>query len=477
MMGSGGGLPGGDEAAGTVSRAQPSNAQRGRHGEDRSGLMNRGPTGVAVVGCGYVFDHYMATWARHPDLALRGVHDIDGERAATVASFYGLHDYGSMEALLADPAVDIVVNLTSIGSHYRVTQVALEAGKHVYTEKPVAEGWKEAQQLYEIAERSAVLLAAAPSNILSPTLQTMWRAVRDGAIGEPRVVYAEFDDNPVPLMHPESWRSRSGAPWPYLDEYEHGCTIEHGGYHLTWLCAMFGPVDTVTALSKQVIPDKPSSGPGPVDTPDLALAVLHFASGVVARLTFSIVAPLSHGMQIVGERGMLTAETYRDYECPVYLERFSDLTLNARKARSVRNDRWLSRLLGVGGWRLPLVPSPYGRAPSTRTAPTSLGLLQRLKRRETGVQDKCMGIAELADAVVTGREPFPPPDLTVHATEVVYAIHEAGSGGSTYSPRTTFESVSPHPDTLAADLRYRQPVRLTLLNALLRGPLSRMHQQ
>lgn len=433
--------------------------------------------GVAVVGCGYVFDHYIATWHRHPGLRLLGVHDIDRERSRIVSSAYGLRDYGSMEALLSDCNVDIVVNLTSIKSHFAVTRAALEAGRHVFSEKPLGQGWEEAKRLYEIAQRKGVLLSAAPSNVLSPTLQTMWRAVRDGLVGVPRVVYAEFDDNPIPLMHPETWRSRTGAPWPYLDEYEHGCTIEHGGYHLTWLCAMFGPVESVSAFSAVTIPNKPASGPRPVNSADLSLAALQFASGVVARLTFSIVAPLNHGMAIVGDQGMLSAETYRNYECPVFLERFSDLTLNARKARSVRNSRYLSRLLGVGGWRVPLVAAPYGQPTDARASRTSRGLMERIKSRETGAQDKCLGIAELAEAVSSQRKPFPPPDLTIHVTELAYAIHQAGRRGRTYRPSTTFEPVAPHPATLAASMRYRTPLRVTALNTLLRRLLTRMHQQ
>ena len=70
------------------------------------------------------------------------------------------------------------------------------------------------------------------------------------------IVYAEFDDNVIYRMHPETWRSRTGAPWPYLHEFEQGCTYEHVGYHLTWLCAIFGPVRSVTAFSKRVLPDK-----------------------------------------------------------------------------------------------------------------------------------------------------------------------------------------------------------------------------
>jgi predicted dehydrogenase len=437
--------------------------------------------GVGIVGCGYVFDHYLATWDRHPALRLRGIHDADPVRAAAVSRAYGLRDYGSLADLLADPDIEIMVNLTSIGSHYDVTRAALEAGKHVYTEKPVAEGLEQATELYEVAAAQGVSLAAAPSNVLSPTIQTMWKAVREGAIGKPRLVYAEFDDNPIYLMRPEGWRSRTGAPWPYLDEYAHGCTIEHGGYHLYWLCAMFGPVTSVTAFSKEVVPDKPSVPLGQPPTPDFSVACLDFASGVVARLTFSIAAPLNHGMQIVGDRGMLTAESYRDYECPVYLERFTDLTLNARKARSVRRSRLLRSLMGVGGRQVPLVPAPHGGNPvctgrRSRERPTLRRWLQRTRQRQTGVQDKCLGIAALADAIAIGREPFPPRDLTLHVTELLYAIQNAGPSGDAHRLRTSFAPVSPAPSTLATTMSYRQPLRITLLDVSLRELLARMHR-
>ena len=433
---------------------------------------------VAIVGCGYVFDHYLATWDRHPDLRIRGVFDIDPRRVEAVTRHYGLRAYDSLDALLADHGVEIVVNLTSIEAHEEVTRAALRAGKHVFTEKPVAEGLARAEALYDLADQQGLLLTAAPSNTLSPSIQTLWRAVRDGAIGTPRLVYAEFDDNPITLMHPENWRSRSGAPWPYIDEYEHGCTIEHAGYHLYWLCAMFGPVASVSAFSTQVLPDKTPAPLDPPETPDFSVACLAFASGVVARLTFSIAAPLNHGIQVVGDAGMLTVETYRHYESPVRLERFSDLTLNARKARSVRTQRWLASILGVGGSRLPLVPAPFGRQPAgddaERRGPRDL--LRAIKRRETGVQDKAIGIAELADAIRRRRLPFPAGDLTLHVTELMYAIHEAGTQGGAHQMKTSFTPVSPARSTLEAPASYRPPLRITLLDRLLRRQLDRMHR-
>jgi predicted dehydrogenase len=443
--------------------------------------LSRAVAGVAVVGCGYVFDHYMSTWDRHPGLVLHGVYDRSRARVDAVTQAYGLHGYPSVEALLDDPDVEIVVNLTSIDSHHRVTHAALQAGKHVYTEKPVAASLEQTEELYATAAARGLSLVSAPSNALSPTLQSMWKAVREGAVGRPRLVYAEFDDNPIYLMRPENWRSRTGAPWPYRDEYQHGCTIEHGGYHLLWLCAIFGPVASVTAFSKQVVPDKTDEPLDPAETPDFSVAVLDFASGVVARLTFSIAAPLAHGMRIVGDRGMLTAETYRDYECPVYLERFTDLTLNARKARSVRSGRLLASLLGVGGRRIPLVAAPFGTssrpvAGAGKQRRTPRQLLQRWKAKQTGVQDKCLGIAELATAIRDDREPFPPRDLTLHVTELLFKIQEAGTNGSAHRLRTDFAPVAPAPSTIEASVAYRPPLRTTLLDGALRRVLDRMHR-
>src|SRR5690606_32006237 len=120
-------------------------------------------------------------------------------------------------------------------------------------------------------------------------------------------------------------------------------TWEHVGYHLTWMCAILGPVRSVTAFSKAILPDKTDRPLDPAHTPDFSVAVLDFVSGVVGRVTCSIAAPYDHRMRIIGNEGMLHADTYRHYECPVYLEPFTKLSLNARKARSVRTRTWLQR--------------------------------------------------------------------------------------------------------------------------------------
>ena len=436
---------------------------------------------IGIIGCGYVFDHYMATWARHPSLVIAGVSDRDTARRDIVAASYKLRAYPNNAAMLADPDVHIIVNLTSIESHSEVTRAALLAGKHVYSEKPLVTDMGEARALFALADAHKLRLSCAPSNAMSDTSQTMWKAVRDGAVGDVRIVYAEFDDNVIYRMHPQTWASRTGAPWPYLHEYEQGCTYEHVGYHLTWLCAIFGPVENVTAFSKMVLPDKTDQPLNPSDTPDFSVACLNFKSGVVARVTCSIGVPYDHRMRIVGNTGMLTADTYRHYQCPVYLERFSQLTLNARKARAVRTNSLLQWLIGIGGRRLKLVRNAPPGAAGHDALPrvrwwSPADLLRTLKRSQLGQQDKTVGIAELNDALANNRSSFPPHDFTLHLTELTIAIQGAGVSGATILLETDFAPLTPRPETLAAGPDYRASGKPPWWLRIIDAQLVRLHR-
>jgi predicted dehydrogenase len=436
---------------------------------------------IGIIGCGYVFDHYMATWARHRGLTIAGIADSDPTRRAAAAKAYGLHAYPDNAAMLADREVTIVVNLTSIESHYEVTRAALLAGKHVYSEKPLVTDLALARELFALAEVEGLRLSCAPSNALGDSSQTLWKAVRDGAVGDVRIVYAEFDDNVIYRMHPETWASRTGAPWPYLHEYEAGCTYEHVGYHLTWLCAIFGPVESVTAFSKVTLPDKTDQTLHPADTPDFSVACLNFASGLVARVTCSIGVPFDHRVRVVGNLGMLSVDTYRHYQCPVFFERFSQLTLNARKARAVRTSSILQSLFGIGGKPLDLLRNPPPGAGGRDTLPrvrwwSPPGIIRAVKRSQLGQQDKTIGIAELADAIATGRPSFPPHDFSLHLTELTIAIQNAGVSSGAIKLETSFVPVQPRADTLASPLDYSQANPPSRLTRLADKRLRKMHK-
>ena len=437
-------------------------------------------TNIAIIGCGYVFDHYMTTAGAHSTLQIVGVYDVVGKRAEAVGTFYGLHVYPDLQTLLSDSRVELVVNLTSIDSHYDVTRRLLEAGKHVYSEKPLTTDLRKSRELFDLAHERKLTLACAPSNIFSDTVQTMWKAVRDGAIGRPLLVYAEFDDNPVYLMKPERWRSRTGAPWPYLHEYEAGCTIEHVGYHLVWICAIFGPAESVTAFSSVVVPHKTDQELDPPDAPDFSVATIRFAGGVVARVTCSIAAPLDHRMRIIGDEGELSTDTYRHYQSPVRLERFSSLSLNARKARSVRGQPALGWIFGVGGRRVRLVE--HWRSDATRRISSDVKrspirrLVERVKLRQVGAQDKLLGVAEVAQAIRHRASPPLPPDFLLHINELTLAIQAAGSDSGAIRLTTSFDPIEPSASTLSGKYDYRKSWRPTLLSSRVGSAIERLHE-
>lgn len=355
--------------------------------------VSRQPLGVAIVGCGYVADSYRYCLDLHAqDLRLTGVYDRDPARLAAFAAHWNDSAYPSLQAVLDDPACAIVVNLTDPHSHAEVTRAAIAAGKHVYSEKPVAMTAGEAEELAGLAEGAGVLLAAAPCNFLGEAVQTAWAAIRRGLIGRVRLVYAELDDGMVHRADYANWISRSGRAWPARGEFAVGCTYEHAGYALGPLVAMFGPVLKVSAFSALLVPDKRTEPPLADPAPDFSCGCLEFGDGIVARLTNSIVAPYDHRMRIVGEEGTLDIAEAWDYASPVMLRRATA----GRLGRLVER-RWPA----LAGKRL----KPVRRAP-----------LKGGRGRPT--MDFMRGVAELARAIREERRSKLDAALAVHITEV-----------------------------------------------------------
>ncbi|TCP36094.1 Gfo/Idh/MocA family oxidoreductase [Sphingomonas sp. BK235] len=435
---------------------------------------------IAFVGCGFVFDIYMRTIWAHDELDVRGVFDIDGDRQAVVCKHYGYYGFASFDELLNDPNVDIVINLTNIRSHYEVTKRALEAGKHVYSEKPLTTEVDQSRELFALAAEKGLVFTGAPSNVFSDSVSTMWKAIRDGAIGKPVLVHAELDDNPVHLVHAEGITSPTGAPWPLVEELQEGCTFEHVGYHLVWICAMFGPATHVTAFSKALIDHKTDLPLDPADTPDYSVACLNFANGMAARVTCSFVAPRDHRMRIIGEEGELTGDSYRHYQSPVFLERFSAVSLSARKAFTVREQPLLGRRFGVGGQRVPLLRSWKSHAVEAEDG-SKLSLKQRLvsylRRKQIYSQDKMLGVAEMVRAMKEGHPQPLSPEFLMHVNELTLLIQRAGPTGIATSPTTTFESLQPLPEVANARIDYRASYRPRPLERALAGAMAALHRK
>ena len=145
-------------AVADVRSGYPGTRPRGRQAR----LVNM--KSVSIIGCGFVADYYMLTLSKSETLKVAGVFDAIQERAVKLAERYSIPKvYDSLEALLGDDAVEIVINLTNPRKHYETTMACLEAGKHVYSEKPMAMTVEAAKRLVEVAERKSLRISTAPS--------------------------------------------------------------------------------------------------------------------------------------------------------------------------------------------------------------------------------------------------------------------------------------------------------------------------
>ena len=367
---------------------------------------------IAIVGCGYVADMYMQTLPLHPTLRLVGVFDRDPERLAAFAAFHEVRPFETLQLLLDDSAVELVVNLTNPASHYVVSRQALEARRHVYSEKPLATTLADAAALVKLAEESGCALAAAPCNHLSEAVANLRRTLQSGRIGRPLLAYAEMDDGMIPGLDYPVWRSISGAAWPARDEFEVGCTMEHAGYQIAPLVELFGPVRRVTAMSACLMPEKGSDVGVTILSPDFSVGILEFDNDVRARLTCSILAPGDRSLRLVGTSGVATLSDVWEYDSPV---RHSGTGMGVRPRVLRKIEKRLSRLFPG------LMLGSRVKDPSNR----------QVTRTQGGHRmDFARGIAQLAAQVEQGLPTRVSAALALHITEVTLALQDAGRHSS-----------------------------------------------
>ena len=388
---------------------------------------------MAILGCGYVADFYMATLANYPELALVGAYDVDAQRRSLFSAHHKVKAYPSFEALLADDAVELVLNLTNPRAHFETTQACLDANKHVYSEKPLAMDSLGAGELVRLAHRKGLRLAAAPCSSLGETAQTMWKALNDDAVGPVRLVYASFDDGMVHRLTPLRWKSESGAPWPAKDEFEVGCTYEHAGYVLSWLAAFFGPARRVHAYASRRIEDKGIA----VDqmAPDFTVGCIEYDNGVVARVTCSIVAPLDKSITIIGERGNLYTKYVRNDGSPVYVgqtppNRYVAGVMSRLGHLRVKLEQLLRLPFSVSGLTFER-KYPYARKPKFRNSAGNKPV------------DFLRGPAELAAAHREGRPCRLSPELGWHMVELIETLQHPERFEMPRTLKTAFDPIEP----------------------------------
>jgi predicted dehydrogenase len=263
------------------------------------------------VGCGDVAQRYARTLAPYPDVPIVAVTDTDPERARAYAAEWGGEVLPTLDDLLADGRADCVVNLTPFEFHADVTARALEAGKHVHTEKPLALDTTGAQALVGLAERAERRLSCAPITFMGQAQQAAYRAIQEGRAGEIRLVYADVNHGRIETWHPR--------PEPF---YAIGPLFDVGVYPLTILAAFFGPARRVTAWGGRLLASRATIDGASFEAgaPDCIVAVVELEAGTVARLTANFYVQheeKQHGMQFHGDRGSVLLSTWQDFDADV----------------------------------------------------------------------------------------------------------------------------------------------------------------
>ncbi|SEO90119.1 Gfo/Idh/MocA family protein [Paenibacillus sp. OV219] len=346
---------------------------------------------VGVVGCGNISQIYFTNLKKYPEIDLVAAADIDLERAKQRAEEFGLEKAYTVEELLADPEIEIVVNLTIPKAHASVCLQALEAGKHVYVEKPLAVTREEGKKVLELAAAKGLRVASAPETFLGGGIQTCRKLIDDGAIGTPVSISGFMLGG-----GPEGWH-----PDPeFFYELGGGPMFDMGPYYLTAYITLLGPIRRVTGSAvisypeRTITSEKKNGKVITVETPTHIAGVLDFHSGAVGTLitSFDTKAGTSlPNIEVHGSEGSILVPDPNTFGGPVKV-----------------------RKLG-GEWEE--VELTHGNTDNNRG----------------------IGVADMARAIVEGRTHRANGAMAYHVLEAMHGFHDASRDGKHYTMESTCE--------------------------------------
>ena len=360
------------------------------------------PVNVGLIGCGAISGAYLAAAPSFPVMRIVACADLGREAAERKAADFRVPRVCSVDELLADDSIDVVLNLTVPKAHAEVALRALAAGKHTYSEKPLGVTRDEGRQIIERAAARGLRVGCAPDTFLGSGIQAARKLIDDGAIGRPVAFTAFYMSRGHEAWHPspEFYYERGGGPM-----------FDMGPYYLTALFNFFGPVRRVTGAASTAIPERtitsrPKSGKTiRVETPDHVCGTVEFESGVtgVVIQTFATHHPTydeNHPITVYGTEGTLKVPDPNTFDGPVFLRRAEDKE-----------------------WRE--APSPFVRG-----------------------YGRSVGLADMAHALRSGRPHRASGDLAFAVLDAMQGFLEASENGVAYRPQVRFERPAPMPAEL-----------------------------
>lgn len=352
---------------------------------------------IGVLGAGAISGIYFKNLtAVFEETEVEAVCDIRREKAEAAANEYGIGKvYNTLEEMLADENVEIILNLTRPKEHYETTKQALLAGKHVYSEKPLAETFEEGKELTELAKERGLLLGGAPDTFLGAGIRTCRKLIEDGFIG--RVIGAEA--RMICRGH-ESWHP---APEFYYQKGG-GPMMDMGPYYMTALVHLIGRVQGVSGMTgksfeQRVITSQPQKGTKiDVEVPTYYGGLMRFENGAIGNvtMTFDVHYDSQAFLEIYGTEGTLRVPDPNTFDGGITL---------------LRPEEGVFR-------EMPLL-FPY---------------------RENS---RGLGLAQMAKALREKGEFSANADLTLHVLEILTAFEKSSIQGSYLELESSYQDNSP----------------------------------
>ena len=370
---------------------------------------------IGIIGCGVIADIYCKNTPRFADIEMRACADLRAEAAAKLAEKYGLVPM-TVSDLLASRDVDIVLNLTVPAAHAEVSMAALNAGKHVYSEKPLAHSVAAAHELVSTARERGLRLAAAPDTVLGAAGREARRLIDSGKAGRITAGTAFVLSRGMEHWHPSpAWFFQPGA----------GPVFDMGPYYLTQLVQLLGPVLRVAALAGTGFTERLLTAEGPlkgtkvpVGTPTTLLSLLDFAGGsqVVFGASWDVSRHSHRPFELYGTEASLRLPD------PNFMGGTIELGTRDQDWQEIRTDHLV-----------------FGQNNYPADAPRS-------------ANDRGLGLAEMARAIREGRRQRLSAGLALHVTSIMESILRAGTDGRVVAVEHPTERPAPLGEEEAASL-------------------------
>lgn len=382
----------------------------------RSGVAT---TKLGLVGCGNVSGDYLQSARMHPDLEVASCADVDRAAAEGQAERYGVPSVREPTEIITDPTIDLIINLTPPAVHSDITFEAIAAGKHVYSEKPLAQTLDVAEGILAAAQAAGVSIGCAPATFLGGGLQTCRKIIDDGWIGTPVAATAFFTSRGYEHWHPhvDSFYSPGGGP-----------LLDIGPYSITALVHLLGPAVRVCASTRRASatrrrPEDLQGVPDiPVNVSTHAAGTIDFACGATATVitSWEMWATRLPYMEVYGTVGTLGGPNPDEF--------FG--------TPAVRRGE----------------PGDLAQAPT----PPCGGAWYDVAMTHSGEVGRAVGVAEMVDALRNGRSARASAQLAYHVLEILLAFDKSSTEGSHIDIDSTCDRPMPLPPVAAGE-----PVRFT----------------